>query len=59
MPAPEEVYLLMRVTGGIDVVPQVAHTTNQGAAMEMVSYPPEEQRNMWVESVRLVDDGDN
>jgi hypothetical protein len=59
MPTPEEVYLLLKVTGGIDVTPLVAHTTQQGSAMEMVSYPAEEQRNMWVAPVRLVDDGDN
>lgn len=59
MGVPDEIYVLLKTTGGVDAVPLVAHTTQQGAAMEMVSYPPEEQRYMWVVCVRLVDDGDD
>jgi hypothetical protein len=59
MSAPEEVYILLETTQGVDTVPLVAHTTEQGAAMEMVSYPPDRQRHMWVAPVRLVDDHDD
>ena len=59
MSAPEEIYVLLKVTGSIDTTAVVAHTTEQGAAMEMVSYPAADQRNMWVAPVRLVDDQDD
>lgn len=60
MPLPDEVYILMKVTPGTsESVPVIGHTTEQGAAMEMVSYPPETQRHMWVASVGLVDDHDS
>lgn len=49
---PDHVYVLMS-----NDQPLVAHTREQGAAMEMVSYPPAEQKGMWVAPVRLVDDG--
>lgn len=56
MSVPDEVYVLLEVTGGIDTTALVAHTTEQGAAMEMVSFDAKRQRNMWVAPVRLVDD---
>lgn len=59
MAAPEEVYVLLKTTGGIDTTALVAHTSLQGASLEMVSYPPPEQKNMWVVPVRLVDDDDD
>jgi hypothetical protein len=59
MTTPDEVYVLMKTTGGIDTTALVAHTTLQGAAMEMASYPPADQRNMWVVAVRVVDDHDD
>lgn len=59
---PEEVYVLLKgslLSGDHEVTPLVAHTTQQGAAMEMVSYPANEQRVMWVVPVRLVNDHDD
>lgn len=47
----EDIYVLMD-----DTVPTGAHTKMQGAAMEMVSYPPAEQKRMWVAPIRLVRD---
>jgi hypothetical protein len=57
MSGPEEIYVLMKSTG-VDGAPLVAHTTMQGAAMEMVSYSASEQQQLWVTSIRLVDDRD-
>ena len=37
-------------------IPVIGHTTQQGAAMEMVNYPPEKQKEMFVSMIVLVDD---
>jgi hypothetical protein len=52
VPVPEEIYVLT----GIDGVPLIAHTTEQGADEDMSTWGPQAQQRMNVKCIRLVDD---
>ena len=54
----DQVYVLMKSSNVAieQAQPVIAHTTWQGAAMEMSDYTPEQQRGMWVHTVRLIRD---
>jgi hypothetical protein len=54
----DQVYVLMKsgATALQQAQPVIAHTTWQGAAMEMSPYTAEQQLGMWVHTVRLIRD---